>query len=221
MSYIRRMIHFLKEKKYKAFIFDMDGTVIDSTFADFTAWNRVLSDYGKPAIRYEEYVTKLGIKAALLIKDHFDIPLRELDNAVRKKHDYFVEYIDANGLHPIENAIEFILQLKSEGFKVALATGARYDKIKIVFQRMEIQHLFDAVIAAEDVLFAKPDPEVFLKAAKKINISPAECIVVEDAQNGVLAAKSAGMYCIAITTTTPAEKLKNADKIITAYKEIF
>lgn len=213
------MIDVLKKKGYLAALFDMDGTVMDTTGADFQAWNLVLKKYGS-GLTYPEYVKQLGVKSETLIHELVDISSEEADKALKKKADYFKEIIEVQGLKAIDNVEACLEKLQEKGFKIALATAARFDKLEEVFSRVKLQHYFETIVTANEVSHGKPHPEIFLKAAQKLKISPDKCIVFEDAENGVKAAKNAGMFCIAITSTTLEMHLQKADLIVHNYKEL-
>ncbi len=115
---------------------------------------------------------------------------------------------------------EFIKSLRENGFKIALASSGPGKNIRLILQGLGIENYFDAVVSGEDVTEGKPNPQCFLLAAQKLGITPKDCIVIEDAVAGVAAAGSAGMHCIAITNTHPAEKLKPADLIVDSLEKI-
>jgi beta-phosphoglucomutase-like phosphatase (HAD superfamily) len=103
---------------------------------------------------------------------------------------------------------------------MALATGASRKKLEFVLQKLPIKQYFDAMITADETNSGKPDPEVFLNAAKELGVTPGNCIVMEDARNGAQAAKKGGMLCIAITTTRSEDQLQAADLIVDGYHEL-
>jgi beta-phosphoglucomutase-like phosphatase (HAD superfamily) len=103
---------------------------------------------------------------------------------------------------------------------MALATSSRKMKMKLVMEKLDFLQYFDAIVTGEEVHHSKPAPDIFLLAAKKLDLSTQDCLVIEDAASGVTAAKSAGMKCIAITTTHKEEDLEHADLIIHSFKEI-
>lgn len=206
--------------KVRAFIFDMDGTLVDSTRIDYDAWVRLFNDHNKEFASYDEYRKLLGVKSSDVLKKYLDLDDNELEKALEKRLEYVKELYDKRGLAPVPHAEEFLKRLKSSSYKLALATGARRDKFEAVLEQVDISVYFDAIVTGDDVHTGKPDPALFLEAAKRLGVPPGEAIVFEDAENGVQAAREAGMYCVAITTTTPRERLKDADLIIDSYKDI-
>jgi beta-phosphoglucomutase family hydrolase len=199
---------------FKAIIFDMDGTLIESTEADYLAWERVFGDYGK-TFTYEDYMPMLGIKSAYVIKDYLGVTdPAEVDKCLQTKWEYFVEVMEKNGIEPVPGALEFVRKFREMPVKVALATSSRKPKMKMIMEQLKFMEHFDATVSGDEVLKSKPAPDIFLHAAKKLGVEPGDCVVVEDAINGVKAAKSAGMKCIAITTTNTADALSHADVVI-------
>lgn len=206
-------------KNISAFIFDMDGTIVDSTEIDYRAWVRLFSDHEKEFMSYDEYKKLLGIKSADIIKEYLGFEGEDLEDALGRRLSYIKDIYNKEGLSAIPGAEDVLKQLKASGYKLALATGARKEKLEAVLERVNISAYFDVLITADEADKGKPSPALFLEAAKRLGVAPGECVVVEDAENGVLAAKNAGMRCIAITTTTPRESLKKADLIIGSYKD--
>jgi beta-phosphoglucomutase family hydrolase len=203
----------------RAIIFDMDGTLIASTHADYIAWKKLFADY-EIKFSYEDYVPALGIKSAELAKDVLHIDGEQLQQALKQKLVYFDEAIAAEGLNAIPYAAALLDYLQKHNIKMALATSSRREKMAMAMQHTDLLKYFDTIVTGEEVAHGKPAPDIFLLAARKLNIHPSECIVIEDATRGIAAAKNAGMYCVAITTTHTADKLQDADLIIESFEEL-
>jgi beta-phosphoglucomutase family hydrolase len=208
-----------KALPFKGIIFDMDGTLIASTEADYLAWKKTFADHGRN-LTYESYYPLLGIKSADVAKKELKLEGEEVDLALAKKLEYFEEIIETKGIDPIPFAQDLLKKLRKQPIKMALATSSRKMKMKLVMEKLDFLQYFDAVVTGEEVHHSKPAPDIFLLAAKRLGLSTQDCIVIEDAASGVAAAKSAGMKCIAITTTHKEEDLEHADLIIHSFKEI-
>ncbi|MBA2760424.1 MAG: HAD family phosphatase [Segetibacter sp.] len=204
---------------FKAVIFDMDGTLIASTEADFLAWKRTFADNGKD-LTYETYFPLLGMKSADVISRELKLEGREVDKALADKLVYFEEIMETNGIDPIPFAEELLKAVKKLPVKTALATSSRRMKMQMVMKKLNFLQYFDEVVTGEEVHKSKPAPDIFIRAAEKLKLDAHECIVIEDASTGVTAAKSAGMMCIAITTTHRRDQLQHADLVIDSFKEI-
>jgi beta-phosphoglucomutase family hydrolase len=203
---------------YKGVIFDMDGTLIVSTEADYLAWEKVFYNYGKK-LTYEDYQPLLGIKSANVIKDHLGITSEEdVKRILKEKFDFFVEVITANPIKPVFAAEAFLKSLANYPVKVALATSSRKEKMQMILKQLNFLQYFDAIVTGDEVIHSKPAPDIFLKAAERLGLPAKECIVVEDGPIGVAAAKKAKMKCVAITETHTAGKLYEADLVIDSYE---
>lgn len=202
---------------FKGIIFDMDGTLLESTEADFKAWERVFNDYGKQ-LTFEDYVPLLGIRSADVIINYIGKSNDDdVKRILKEKFDYFVEYVNNNPIQPVLAAELFLKSMSSYPIKVALATSSRKEKMEMVLKQLNFLQYFEAIVTGNEVANSKPAPDIFLKAAERLGLDPKDCLVVEDGPVGVAAAKSAGMTCIAITATHPADKLQQADLIIHTY----
>jgi beta-phosphoglucomutase family hydrolase len=204
----------------KAVIFDMDGTLVDSTKSDYLAWERLFSFYNK-TLSYEDYLPMLGIRSAEIVKQYLPVKNdEEVQFALTKKLVFFHEIISQNGIEPVPYADIFLKQIKRLNVPVALATSSRKAKMEMVMEKLNLLVYFDAVVTGGDVIKGKPAPDIFIKAAEKLNVPPQDCIVFEDASNGVKAAKNAFMKCVAFSLAQPPEALQEADLIIDTFKDL-
>jgi HAD superfamily hydrolase (TIGR01509 family) len=169
---------------------------------------------------YEDYIAKLGAKSSEIAREYLDVSDEEIDKLVSRREEYFKQLVDEQGLSLLPGAEQFLQQLRNAHLKTALATGANATKLEFIMGKLPIKQYFDAFVTADDVSQGKPDPEVFVQAAAKLGVDPANCVVMEDATNGLQAAKNGGMRCIVLTTTRGADQLQGADLIVSSYAEI-
>jgi HAD superfamily hydrolase (TIGR01509 family) len=141
-----------------------------------------------------------------------------LQQALHQKMAYFREIVNGNGIRPVPFVESFLQQVRAYPVKIALATSSRREKMQLLIEKMGWHHFFDAIVTGEEVHHGKPAPDIFLQAAERLGLSPAECVVIEDAASGVAAAKNAHMKCVAITTTHSAEQLWQADLVVDSYE---
>ena len=205
---------------FKAVIFDMDGTLIDSVNADYLAWQKVFADYDK-SLAFHEYMPLLGMRSFSVVERFFNPENEEEQTKIlTKKSIYFREIIDDHGIELIPFADDFIKRLKEHNVPLALATSSRQAKMKMVMEKVGLFSYFDAIVTAEDVTNGKPAPEIFLKAASMLDVMPGDCIVFEDTVSGIRAAKSAMMKCVALDSNDTAGLLKDADIVIESFKDL-
>jgi beta-phosphoglucomutase family hydrolase len=208
-----------KSFPFKGVIFDMDGTLIESTEADYEAWKLLFADYGQQ-LSFEDYFPLIGMKSAVVVQTRLHLDEEEAIKALAQKLNYFNAFVQKNGINTVPFAGELLQQLKQYHIKIALATSSRSSKVKMVLELLELNKHFDVIVNGDHVKRSKPAPDIFLLAAKELNLSPADCVVIEDAASGVKAAKNAGMKCIAITTTHKKHLLAEADLVIDSYEDL-
>lgn len=185
----------------KACIFDLDGVIVDTAHYHFLAWKRLANELGinlteelneklkgVSRMRSLEIILELG---GVTLSEH------EKENLANRKNSWFVDYVERMAPEEIFPGVKPLLQqLRAKGYKVALASSSK--NAKTVIQLLQIQNEFDAVVDGTMITHSKPHPEIFLLAAKKLDIDPADCLVFEDAEAGVEAALAAGMKCVGI-----------------------
>jgi putative hydrolase of the HAD superfamily len=181
----------------KGIIFDMDGVVIDSNTFHYENWSNVFRKTLGVDISREDFAHQLG-KSSKEFTEYFLDKYQardryeELIAQIRKFHDEnHHKIILKDGFKPV------LSNLKKK-YRIALATGATKHMANLNLTRLGIIKYFDFIIAGDEVKRAKPDPEIFLKAASGLGLKPEECVVIEDAIQGITAAKSAGIKVISI-----------------------
>jgi putative hydrolase of the HAD superfamily len=179
-------------------IFDMDGVIIDSNTFHYNNWNGYFEDRFKVTLPKEEFSLKLG-ESHRHFTEYFADKYAPNSDIKKIEKDIYQRYIDIREKIPLKQGVKKTLEkLKKNKFKIALATGANKEAAHHIIERFELKDYFDFVIAGDEVKRAKPNPEIFLKAAEGLNLRPEECVVIEDALMGLQAAKSAGMKCIMV-----------------------
>jgi HAD superfamily hydrolase (TIGR01509 family) len=184
--------------KIKAVLFDLDGVLVDATEWHYEALNRALGLFGYNIARYEHLTTYNGLPTRkkldmLSVEKGFPRGLHALVNKIKQK--YTREEILRNCTPVFEK--EFMVhQLKREGYKLAVCSNSIRESVELMLRGSGIWDLFDCVLSNEDVVQAKPDPEIYLMACEKLGVKPQETVIVEDAPHGVEAAKrSGGVLC--------------------------
>ena len=205
----------------KAFLFDLNGTMIDDMQYHCKAWFNFLNDDLHANLTWDQVKAQMyGKNTELLIrvfgKDRFT--KEEMDIlSVEKEKRYQAEYRPI--LKLIAGLDEFLEEAKEAGILMGIGSAAIPFNINFVLDGLHLQHFFKSIVSADDVIESKPDPETYLKGAKELGVLPEECIVFEDAPKGVEAAERAGMKAIVITTMHEAHEFAAYTNIIGFIKD--
>jgi beta-phosphoglucomutase len=198
----------------QACIFDLDGVIVDTAVYHYKAWKRLANEMGFDFTEHDnEKLKGVSRMASLdLILQWGGLTKTDAEKEVLadKKNAWYVDMI--NHMTPAEilpGAKEFVESCKSAGIKTALGSASKNSET--ILEKMGIDHLFDVVIDGNSVSKPKPDPEVFLKGAEELHISPANCVVFEDAIAGIQAAINGGMRSVGIGSP---ENLNKANLVV-------
>ena len=209
--------------KARALIFDMDGVLIDTEQLNDTHMVKFLKKLG---IEIDsDYLQKFrGVHAKYAwdqISKEFNLstPIDQLISEVRKSYlDYL---ISLDNLEPVEGVREFLEKLKKQKIKLAVASSAYHKRIDMLLKTCALTNYFNVILSGDHVEHGKPDPEIYVETAKLLKEDPKDCIVFEDATNGIIAAKAAGMKVIGYRGADHNKQdLSGADKIINSFKNV-
>ena len=203
-----------------AVIFDVDGVLVDSYQAHFQSWRQMLAEKGVEFTE-EEFRATFGRTSRDIIAELYDGKLtdeqiRELDE--RKEALY--RDILRQEFPAIDGAVELVDALATAGIKLAVGSSGPNENVALTLECLGRSDAFAARVTGSDVTRGKPDPQVFLLAAERLGVSPAECVVVEDAPAGVEAANRAEMASVALTGTATREQLAEADVVVESLREL-
>ncbi len=198
--------------KLKGILFDMDGVLVDTEALIARASVLMFREKGLE-VKEEDFLPFVGTGEVRYLggvaeKYHFPLDVMEAKKRVYEIYDE----IARDHLKLLPGVRAFIGRVRQKGLKLAVATSA--DRVKMLINLREgglPQAWFDALVTAEDVVHKKPAPDIYLKAAEKLNLPPSSCLVVEDAPAGIAAGKAAGARVLALTTSFDAGKLAGAD----------
>lgn len=199
----------------RAFIFDMDGTIVDNMAFHTRSWIAFFERRGQRIDADEFFRATAGRQGHEIIRARMGEHLAD-DEVATLNHEKESVYRElyAPHLRAVAGFEELLATAKASGTKLAVATAAPPANIAFTLDGLGLRPHFDAIVGAADVPRGKPHPDVFLKAAERCAVAPEHCIVFEDAPLGVEAARRAGMRCVVLTTTLPASSFEAFDNIV-------
>ena len=202
-------------KPARAFIFDMDGTIVDNMAFHTDSWLAFFERHGKTYDPDAFFRETAGAQGREILRARLgpDVPDDQIAVLAQEKDALYREMYGPHR-RAIEGFETLVTNARERGVALAVATSAPPKNIVFTLDELDLRRHFHTVVGAADVKQGKPHPDVFLKAAEKLGIDPAECIVFEDAPMGVEAARRAGMRAVVITTTLPAEAFAEFDNVI-------
>ena len=203
----------------RAVLWDMDGVLVDTGEMHYQSWLEALAPLSIPfdrdVFRQTFGMNNAGILTFLLGKPPEPVFLEKVSS---HKEGCFRELIREN-LELLPGALKWLHKLWELGIPQAVASSAPKENIDAIVDGLKIRHYFSALISAY-AMTGKPNPTVFLEAARQLGVEPGQCVVVEDAVAGVKAARRAGMKCIAVCTTNPRGDLSAADIVVDTLDEL-
>ena len=185
----------------KAVIFDLDGVLVTTDELHFAAWKHLAEELGisgftKTDNARQRGVSRMASLEVVLEKTDRKFSDEEKLTLAEKKNDMYVKSLESLDKSAVlDGVFDFIAYLRSSGIKTAVGSSKN---TPLILEKTDLADKFDAVSCGLDTQKSKPDPEVFLIAAQKIGIAPSECVVIEDSDAGIEAAKAGGMYAVAV-----------------------
>jgi beta-phosphoglucomutase len=207
-------------REMRAAIFDLDGVIVDTAKYHYLAWKRLANELGFDFTEADNEKLK-GVSRVRSLEILLEIGRLSLDDASKlqlaaRKNDWYVDYIRQMDVSEILPGVpEYLRSIRAKGVKTAIGSASK--NAPLILDRLEISSLFDVIIDGNKVSKAKPDPEVFLRAAEAVHVPAAECVVFEDAEAGIEAAHRAGMGAVGIGRPSI---LKEADAVISGLHQL-
>lgn len=200
---------------YKAFIFDLNGTMINDMEYHTRAWQYLLNNdlggnFTWDEVKQQMYGKNPEVLVRMFGPDRFtmeEMVALSLEKEKRYQQEYFNELALLPGLH------EFLETAYQKGIPMAIGSAAIPFNINFVLDNLNIKHYFKVVVSADDVILSKPHPETYTKVAEALNIPAENCLVFEDVPKGAEAALNAGMDCAVLTTTHLAEEFADMPNV--------
>jgi len=204
----------------EAVIFDSDGVLVDTEKISTRAYKEIIEKIGIK-LTPEEHKEKIGITSKEFFRRIFDRRgIKENPDIVAdEKSRKFYELLKEEKIPVFEGVINLIRVLREKNIKLAIATSASRDRANMILEKTGISKEIGVIITANDIIHGKPNPEIYLLAAKELGINPSNAVVIEDAKSGVESAKRAGMFCVAKNNNV-GQDLSKADIIVDSIRDI-
>lgn len=207
----------------KCIIFDMDGVLTDTEPLHYEVWKQVFAERGLE-IDYEHYKDCIGstrlFLCELLLK-HYGRDFRNDASLPVRFAELKEQFLNEHGIPEIPGAAQAVKALHKKGYTLAVASSSPLRYIEFSMKELGIDSCFTLLFSGEQVKNPKPAPDTFLAAAEKLNVSPKDCIVIEDSANGSRAAHAAGMYCFGFANPHSGNQdLSAADQIFHSFEEL-
>jgi beta-phosphoglucomutase len=202
-------------------IWDLDGTLVDTAANHFSAWRALMQEQGRD-LTYEQFQPTFGLRNDDVLTRHFGFSgdAARIAALGERKEVMFRASLERDGITLQPGAGALVQHLRALGARQAIASSAPPANIALMVRLLGFEDAFDAVVSSEEVTHGKPAPNIFLRAAERLDLPPARTVVLEDAIAGVQAGKAAGAKVIAIASTAPPEKLEAADLVMRSFEEV-
>jgi len=202
-------------------IFDWDGVIINSAAQHEVSWDRLARECGK-TLPENHFKRGFGMKNEVIIPEllRWTTVPTEIRLLSLRKEAIYREVVREQGIAALTGVETWLRTLRDEGIPCVIASSTHRENITTTLDVLGLKEFFADIVTAEDVKRGKPDPEVFLTAARRIGVEPGGAIVFEDALVGITAAQAAGMRVVAVATTEPHDKLTHADWIVNRLDEL-
>lgn len=207
----------------KAVLFDMDGVLVDTEPLHHKAYQQMFSKVGidVSSEMYEGFTGQSTYGICVQLCTHFNLQQNPQELVQIKRDNFTKLFFEDDDLQLLEGVKDLILDYHANGLILVLASSASMFTINNVMKRFDLDQYFTDKLSGADLKASKPHPEIFVKAASSAGVLPNECIVIEDSTNGIKAAKSAGIFCVAYKSEhSKNQDYKLADMLISDYKEI-
>ena len=191
----------------KLIIFDMDGLMFDTEKLIYKSWKESCKKY-KQNLSDKIFIESIGLnrkKTIEIYKKYFAVNF-PYEDIIDETMNIFENFIRSEGVPLKEGVLELLDYNKKKQLKMAVATSTKRDRTELMLNLSDTGKYFDVVVCGDEIISGKPDPEIFLETAKKLNYQPENCMVLEDSKNGIIAAYKAGMLPVMVPDIIKPEK---------------
>lgn len=199
---------------FAAVIFDWDGVVVDSSAHHERSWEVLAARRGLP-LPADHFKRGFGKKNNVIIPGlGWATEHSAVEELAREKEEIYRALVREHGIGPLPGVHELLAALDAGQIPAAIGSSTERANLDLLLDLMDLRRFFKVIVSGEEVEHGKPDPSIFLLAARRLGISPADCLVIEDAHVGIEAARRAGMPVLAVATTHPISELCAADAAV-------
>jgi beta-phosphoglucomutase len=214
----------IRRRGIRAALFDMDGVLVDSIDAHMHAWNETLRQDRLQPMDVSAYLSYVGKSNRVILTTHcaglqLELPEARKTQLIERKERLLRESMRTNA-RSTPGVTLWLERLRARGVRCAVASSGEMANIVTVMEQLRLANFFSALVSGSNLPATKPDPQVFLLAAAALGTAPERCLVIEDAPAGIQAAAIAGMVSCAISTTVPADELRQADLLLEDLSEL-
>ncbi len=205
-----------------AVLFDSDGVVVDSEQISLVAFRQATEEFIGAPLPEDEIEAACGLRDADIVARmarRFGVAV-DIEAYKDRKASLYRYYAEEKSVHAFAGVRELLDHLSEQRIPYALASSGPRWKIEYNLAAANLRHLFPVAVSGEEVERGKPEPDVFIEAARRVGMDPRRCVVIEDSVNGVRAARAAGMACMAVTNTFAPFQLHQADRIVESLERI-
>ena len=206
----------LFKRDKQAFIFDMDGVLTDNMRFHADSWVELFRDFGLEGLDAERYLVETaGMKGHDVLRYFLDPKISKAEaGRLTEFKDFLYRVTSRKRIKPLPGLVAFLDAANQQNIRLGIGTGAGPKNIEYVLDLLNLAEKFQAIVEPSQVSHGKPNPDIFLRVAKLLEVPPSGCIVFEDALPGVEAARRAKMPCVAITTTNGPDAFSTFDNVI-------
>jgi len=207
-------------RRLQAIIWDLDGVIVDTSDQHRRSWQQLAAETGV-TFTDDDFWHTFGRSNAAIIPLHWGADLSpEQIAALADRKEIIFRALLRDDLRTLPGALELLQAARAAGLKQSLASSAPIENINLIVDLLGLHRWLDAIVSGDRLPRGKPAPDIFLLAAGRLDIAPAQCVVIEDAPAGVAAAKAAGMACLAVTNSHPAPALADANGVVSSLEEV-
>jgi len=204
----------------QAVIFDWDGVVVDSSSHHERSWEILAAQRALP-LPADHFKRGFGKKNNVIIPDlGWAADPAAVDALAHEKEEIYRDLVRQHGIEPLPGVRSLLAALENDGIPRAIGSSTERANLDLLLDLMDLRRFFGVIVSGEEVVHGKPDPSIFLLAARRLGVAPASCVVLEDALVGIEAARRAGMPVLAVATTEPLDALRDATRAVPDLRDV-